>query len=72
MTLLVTVFNICSYTLLILFTADIVAADWNGDSINDFTIYRRSTGYWYIMLSKNPILQIFMQWGAPQFDDIPA
>ena len=47
-----------------------VAGDWDGDLITDYTIYRPSTGYWYIMLSRNPILQIFMQWGSPQFEDM--
>jgi len=47
-----------------------VAGDWDGDSITDYTIYRPTTGYWYIMLSKNPILQIFMQWGVPRYKDV--
>lgn len=46
-----------------------VAGDWDGDLITDFTIYRPTTGYWYIMLAKNPILQIFMQWGVPRYND---
>ena len=48
----------------------IVAGDWDGDTITDYTIYRPTTGYWYIMLSKNPILQIFMQWGVPRYNDV--
>ena len=47
----------------------IVAGDWDGDLLTDFTIYRPTTGYWYIMLAKNPILQIFMQWGVPRYHD---
>ena len=47
----------------------LVAGDWDGDLVTDFTIYRPTTGYWYIMLAKNPILQIFMQWGVPRYND---
>lgn len=50
----------------------LVAADWDGDGFTDFTIYRPSTGYWHIMLAKNPILQIFMQWGVPRYKDAGA
>jgi hypothetical protein len=50
----------------------LVAGDWDGDLRTDYTVYRSSTGYWHIMLSRNPILQIFMQWGAPQSEDVPV
>jgi hypothetical protein len=49
---------------------NIVAGDWDGDLLTDYTIYRPTTGYWYIMLAKNPILQIVMQWGVPLYKDI--
>jgi hypothetical protein len=57
---------------LFIFCCSTVDADWNADSITDYTIYRPSTGYWYIMLSRNPILQIFMQWGVPLYNDVPV
>lgn len=48
----------------------VVAADWDGDLFTDYTIYRPTTGFWHIMLARNPLLQIIMQWGIPQLEDV--
>ena len=61
--------NLSTYTYFFILLNHLVAGDWDGDLFTDYTIYRPSTGYWYIMLNRNPILQIFMQWGVPRYND---
>jgi hypothetical protein len=46
-----------------------VAADYNGDRVTDFGVYRPSTGTWHLSLSGSQT-PLAIQWGGP--DDLPV
>ena len=58
------------------FTQDIfihlasVDSDFDDDSISDITVWRPSTGVWYVLLSGSPGFYTATLWGLPE--DIPA
>ena len=47
-----------------------VAADYNGDGVTDFGVYRPSTGAWHLSLSGTQTA-LTLQWGGPEDVAVP-